>query len=75
MFKCMEEGENFKTCFMKEMSDYDWAAEYVESLSKRSSREFENQVKKSENHELLSFFRNAILKNYRLKSSLKTTRF
>ena len=72
-----EEGEFFEACLMKEVAVYSWANQFLQHSGKELAKrgEFMNTAKKSENNELLSFFRNAILKNYRLKSSLKTTRF
>ena len=78
IFKCMEEdGETFEACLIKEMAVYTWASQFLQHSGKEVAKRgaFMNTVKKSENTELFSFFRNAILKNYRLKSSLKTTRF
>jgi hypothetical protein len=42
------------------------------SLYKRS---FKNLKRNEEKQELMSFIRNALLRNYKLKSQIKTTRF
>ncbi len=47
----------------------------IARYEKRHSGKKANTKRSEDSNELLSFIRNAILRNYKLKSSIKTTRF
>lgn len=76
IYKCMEK-DSFKECFDREMKEY-----FTRMNTFLPNLDYNQSLKRAlqipiikKNDEILTFFRNALLKNYRLKSSLKTTRF
>ena len=52
------------------LTDENFGIDNRPSIFIKSKRSYSNS-----NDELLSFFRNAVAKNYKLKSNIKTTRF
>ena len=91
IFHCMKEKKSFEECLetqMKEFYSYDETNMHndLESAKDVSNQDvladpneaanLLNYKKRSDDkQELLSFIRNALLRNYKLKSSIKTTRF
>lgn len=69
--------DSFRECFNREMKDYFRKMNILLpklNVNHHIKRGLQLPMIKK-NDEILTFFRNALLKNYRLKSSLKSTRF